>query len=361
MAAREGDHLCFIINSLPPYCYDFNEILALPSGFIYRNRFDIQWVQPQIRTNITSEVGARVLLVLRDMPRARLVPARWATVTSVQLVGNVAYFEYELGDLIAYSQARDVITQEIIAITKKFHENHPWLPGNAGELLSEPSVLLSNLGNDLPTRDAEDLSAWGNLVAAVSTADVFEGVEFLKIVGLTAGARGAAKVVKRGYMVQPGKVYELRVFQTVPRPGEFAIPAHGIDCNSFSANVELLRSRQHAVGKYDMLTFILRCKNLSAGERTAIEIPHVPDAVTGGLARSSLYIPLTALPSPLWRRVAIVLLLVLSIGLTFRPELLGFLGDAATIRNLATLLVIVILTGPSRAVQSIWPTLQWRK
>jgi len=35
-------HLCLIIHSHRPYCFDINQILALPSGFRFHNRFDIQ-------------------------------------------------------------------------------------------------------------------------------------------------------------------------------------------------------------------------------------------------------------------------------------------------------------------------------
>ena len=64
-ASPDSDHYCFIIHDNLPYCYDLNSILALPTGFRYRNRFSASWVEANLHDNIGALVGADVLIVLR--------------------------------------------------------------------------------------------------------------------------------------------------------------------------------------------------------------------------------------------------------------------------------------------------------
>src|SRR5215471_16916303 len=98
-------HCCFVIQAVPPYHYDMNQVLALPTGFIYHNRYNESWVDPNLYDNVEDLTRRRVLLIMRDKARNRLVPARWATIEVAQSVGDIFFFEYRLGDLIEYSRA----------------------------------------------------------------------------------------------------------------------------------------------------------------------------------------------------------------------------------------------------------------
>lgn len=351
-------HPCFVIHSHRPYCFDFNVILALPAGFRYRNRFDLQWVDPSLRQDVASLAGQRVLLVLRDIEENRLIPVRWALLLSAQMVGQISYFEYVLDNLIQYSTAQNVRLQEIIDRTASFSANHSWLPGSAGQNLVGASVFMTKVGYGLPTADASDLTAWGNAVSAVATAQIFERIEFLKIVGLEGASGQPAPVEEECFRVSPGAVYTLRVFQHVPRPGSQPIPQHGIELNSFPSQVTALRSRQQAVGKYDMLTFIIKIRPLEPGDRTSLEIPHIPDAALGGSSITSLYLPLAVRRPGLARLISVFLILIVSLLFMFRPGLLSLPKDV--VRNIATILFVITLAGPSRTISGIWPSWPWR-
>lgn len=182
----DEDHVCFIIHGQRPYCFDLNDILALPAGFPYRNRFDRQWLDPALRQGIDQLIGKRVLLVLRDVDGNRLVPARWGRIFSAEWVGKVAFFEYQLAELIRYDTVPNVRLQQIIDQTTNFANNHHWLPGPPGQALTAPSVFLTRVGSRTDTAPGSDLTAWGNAVSAIATASVYERIEFLKIVGLFA-------------------------------------------------------------------------------------------------------------------------------------------------------------------------------
>jgi len=293
-AWADEDHVCFIIHGQRPYCFDFNDILALPPGFPFRNRFDMQWLDPQLRQGIEQLVGRRVLLTLRDVVNNRLIPARWGLIFSAEWVGKVAFFEYHVTELIKYSTAPNVRLQQIVDHTANFASNHNWLPGAAGQGLTDPSVFVTRVGNRIETAPGSDLTAWGNVVSAIATAPIYERIEFLKIVGLFSADGRLADVVNESFEVQANSVYTLKVFQHVPEPGDPAvpIPTHPIELTTFPAHITALRSRQQAVGKYDRLAFTLKVRPLPPGERTAMEIPHIPDIATEGTATTSLYIPI---------------------------------------------------------------------
>lgn len=357
MAPRRAEHLCFIIHSHQPYCFDLNEILALPSGLRYRNRFDNQWIQPNLRNNIADLIGERVLILLRDVENNTLAPVRWGTITTVQSVGKIIYFEYLLGDLVEYDTAANVRQQEIIDRTATFAAEHSWLPGTAGLPMAEPSVFKSTAGSNFPTVEAADLTAWGNAISAIATAPIYRDIEFLKIVGLVGPNGSEVEIINESYRVDPNTVYTLRVFQHVPNPTTQLLPAHSIEVNTFSQHVVALRSKQRAVGKYDMLTFVLRVLNLSPGERTAMEIPHVPDAATNKQALTSIYLPLVVRPARPARLALTGIILLASLVLMFFPKLTHLPDDL--VRNVATVVFILTLTGPSRMLATIWPSWPW--
>ncbi len=60
-AARRDLHCCFIIQAAIPYFYDLNQILALPAGFRYHNRYNQQWVDPTPARNRAEGPASGVL------------------------------------------------------------------------------------------------------------------------------------------------------------------------------------------------------------------------------------------------------------------------------------------------------------
>ena len=184
MTSAGQDHYCFIIHDNLPYCYDINSILALPVGFHYRNRFRKDWVEGNLHDHIDSMIGQDVLIILRVQQMSLLIPVRWGTIKVAQQVGSIYYFEYLLGDLVAYPSDADDREKQIARATRLFQDNHVWLPGTPGEMLHKPSVFRSTTGSQLDRAKANDSTAWGNSVGAVTTAPIFEKAEFLDVLGL---------------------------------------------------------------------------------------------------------------------------------------------------------------------------------
>jgi hypothetical protein len=355
--ADRDPHLVFIINSEVPYRYDLNQILALPPGFRYRNRFNMQWVQPELHDTLNEKIGMRTLLVFRDMDNCHLVPARWATIVDVNTIGHIAYFEYILGPLIKFPSDAQVRRQEVLARTQRLVQLHAWLPGHAGQPLLDPSVFQSVAGHSLPTVDTDELNAWGDTVSAVAAAPAFEGIEFLKVVGLEDDKGAPTPTAGEGFRVEEGREYKLKIFQYMPNPGAVAVQSHPIECKTFAESVVPLRERQQAVGKYDMLTFPLHVRSLEAGTTTSLEIPHRPDAAFSGSADGTLYIPLSRASHGRLRAVTAVIVSVVAAMLVLFPSRVDFAGvDPDFVQSLAMIVFVVTIAGPAQSLQAFWPT-----
>jgi hypothetical protein len=354
-----GQHLCLIIHCHRPYCFDINQILALPSGFRFHNRFDIQWVHQDLRQDLESLKGQLVLLILRDPDNNKLIPFRWGRLFNVERIAKTVLFDYHLEDLIDYSNDDNVIAEEINARTREFANRHEWLPGEQGRGLTTPAVFRSDVGSGLSTSDANDMKAWGNCVDAVSTAPCYLRMEFLKVVGLFDSDNRRAQVVNETLRVKRNSMYVLSIFEYIPKPGpeNESIPLHNLEITSFPDHVTALVPKQQIVGKYDRLEFDLKVLNLGPGERTALAIPYQPDAATTARASATIYLPLSTRPSRHGQLVAALVLAAASLFFMFRPDI-GKLSQEV-VRNVATVIFILTVSGPSRTLASIWPTWPW--
>jgi hypothetical protein len=351
-------HCCFVIQAVKPYHYDLNQILALPSGFRYRNRYDQRWVDPNLHGNIGRLKERDLLIVMRDKERNRLVPARWATIDAAQAIGGILYFEYILGGFVVYRNDPNDREEDIADYTETLRRFRSGLPGRPGEDLMTPSVFETAAGYTFDQEPEDDLTHWGNVVQAVATASVYEKVDFLRVVDLRAVDSTPAPVVDEQYQVSPNTVYLLRVFQQVPNFGDGLVTPHDLELRAFPDDVASLRSRQRAVGKYDMLTFVLRVLDLRPNDRTSIEIEHERTDERGEDASTSLYIPLIVVPRSRLVDVARLAAIVALVILIFRPDFLP--GEEEVVRNVATVLFVLFVAGLSRTLSALWPSLPWR-
>jgi len=352
-------HLCLIIHSHRPYCFDINQILALPSGFRFHNRFDIQWVHQDLRQDLESLKNQEVLLILRDPDNNKLIPFRWGHLINVERIAKTVLFDYHLGDLVEYSNDDNVIAEEINSHTRELSGRHDWLPGEQGRGLTTPAVFRSDVGSELTTSDADDMKAWGNCVDAVSTAPCYLRMEFLKVVGLFGTDNRRAPVVSETLRIRRNSMYVLHIFEYIPRPGpgNESIPLHNLELSSFPDHITTLVPKQQIVGKYDRLEFDLKVLNLAPGERTALAIPYQPDAATTATASATIYLPLSTPPSRHGQLILSIILAAASLFFMFRPEIRGLSQEV--VRNVATVVFVLTVSGPSRTLAAIWPTWPW--
>jgi hypothetical protein len=356
----DRDHYCFIVHDNLPYCYDVNSILALPAGFRYRNRFRKTWVEGNLHGHIDTMVGSDVLIILRVQEKNSLIPVRWGKIKEAQQVGSIYYFEYLLDDLVEYSSDPDERSAEIARATQLFADNHVWLPGTAGEMLLKPSVFRSTVGSQIRSASISDPTAWGNTVDAVTSAQIYEKAEFLDVLGLFDLKGRRSPVKDEHYTIHPNTVYQLRVFQYIPVPGvPPVVTPHNINVATFTDHFVQLRPRQRAVGLYDELIFVLKSRRLPPKERSAIEITHDPAPEgSGSYAPGTLYLPVTTTGrSPVVSSLWVLLLAACLVGM-FAPRI--YHADESIVRNLATVIFVLIISGWRTTADALFPPLPWQ-
>jgi hypothetical protein len=304
-------------------------------------------------------VGKEVLIVLRDLETNKLIPTRWARIVLAERIGRVYYFEYILGALIQYSEDETERMEQIAERTTVFEHYHSWLPGTVGQSLNtaEPSVFASSAAANFPTTDDSIPSEWGNTTAAVTTARIFENTEFLNVLGLQDLAGNEVPVENECFIVRSNTVYQLRVLQTIPRPDVANLRPHDVELVTFSDHFVQLRPKQRAVGKYDVLNFVLKTKRLPPNERSAIEIPYVPLQSQSASAPSGIYMPIriearSRASVIIWLTAVIACLVVM-----FRPELLPL--DPPLVRNISTVVFVLLVTGWQQTAGALIPSLPW--
>src|SRR5689334_2753489 len=95
-----------IVNSIPPYCYELNNMLSLTNGFSYRFRYQKKkqgnWM-PEI-TDPSELENCSGLIVLRDFHNtADLIPIRKIFIYKTIIIGDIVYLEYTLGEKVEFS------------------------------------------------------------------------------------------------------------------------------------------------------------------------------------------------------------------------------------------------------------------
>lgn len=196
------------------------------------------------------------------------------------------------------------------------------------------------------------------MVDAVATAGIYEKVDFLKIVDLSSSSREGAVVRGERYELAANTVYTLRVFQTMPNFGDGRVEPHDLVLKTFPEHIALLRPRQRAVGKYDMLTFVLKVLDLPSGDHTSIEIEHEAPDHAGLEAANSIYLPVVVRPRDRFRAALRLVTAAAALVFMFAPSLVRL--DHQLVRNLATVSFVLAVAGASRTLQSLWPNLPWR-
>jgi len=111
MEKHEQSLVYIIINSIKPYAYEINNILALPKGFQYRVRYKQKWISDTLLKRITKGDfdkkhlairPERALLILRDFSSGYFIPLRYVNIISINKFSNVYYFRYSLDGLYRY-------------------------------------------------------------------------------------------------------------------------------------------------------------------------------------------------------------------------------------------------------------------
>ncbi|MDJ1503613.1 hypothetical protein [Xanthocytophaga agilis] len=192
---------------------------------------------------------------------------RWCTIVETQQISDILYFEYTLGKIVKYDVSPQATTDKIQKFNFELTHHH-------GTTLHENLlVFYTNISFDVDETGYSELQAWGRLINTISfTIPALQGQEFLKISEIST-LNKTKEIVKDGYFqLKPNKLYNLFIFQVVPNPSIDPPPSHFIEISAPEEHLTILKKAEVIVGKYDILRFIFRSRDISVKENSFIDI-----------------------------------------------------------------------------------------
>ena len=363
-------NLIIIPNTIDPYGYEAIPILAYPDGFIYRFRFDEEWVHDSIihRSELIGKLG---YIVLRELDTARLLPLRHIKLRVFSRIGKIYYLEVELLSLMGYDSDTPHREAQLKGFNDSFSEfNNSVISTNDPGQNMKPLVFLSNYNINMRNEHmsssiAEDTESWGNTLANLEPVPFYTDVQFLRLVDVTPSDEkaGYAQFRDGKLFVREGADYTIRIAQMVPHlSGDSVLPSD-ITITGDDKAISILRGSQRAVGKYDILTFIIRTNMNTPSKATFLDLRYRPKVTATDVGEPRLIIPVSILRSrylllrrAIWLSVFVLAYCVLMIPALIKPE--TFISEyTPVIRDVSLVGISVSLFGLLNELKRV---LSWR-
>jgi hypothetical protein len=328
MSNQQQEQLVVIPNTVAPYGYELVDILAYPTGFLQRFRFESEWVDFGTKGAAAAK-GSPGYIVLRDKAEAKLYPIRKFSVVSLNQVGSVFYLECELGELFDFDsnkEHRDEQLQEIGQSLSRAHKNisRTNIAGEDMKPLMFFTRVLPNPSNNQPVSEVakDEHERWSNIISCVADVKFYEHTEFLKVFPPNEFGNTSciARTVSSSFELKPGLDYAIQVAQYRPGGVSKQRCPRDIELSCDGKTVLPVRAKQRAVGKYDILNFVLRVDPSTPAKNSFFELRFTPEDGAEAHINPSLYFPLT-IRLPFKRLIRQVALTSIFLGIYLLPNL----------------------------------------
>jgi hypothetical protein len=273
-----------IVNSIPPYCYELNNILSLPDNFSYRFRYQKakqgNWM-PEIQ-NPYELKNKHGLIVLRDFQTtAEFIPIRKIFIDNILVIGDIVYIEYLLKEKVELSSDLTERDSQISLFNQRIVTDI-----NLQKYPNAPLTDLKNLiffGTDYSydiqdtkyqgAAEDKDSNKWGNIIETIGKykgvgLPVYNNNDFFKIIGITDEngifAKQKFKNSKAYYEIDNKKIYKIQFLQRTytgrSHVGDSSVLTPRI-VELATGNPEIIPiiSQKDIMGKYDLLELTFKC------------------------------------------------------------------------------------------------------
>jgi len=281
-----------IINTIHPYAYEVNNLLALPDGFSQRVRFRRRWIACD---NPYDLVGCEGLILLRVFDTAQIIPLRRAEIDQVTKAGDIVFIGFRARELIEFSsnsERRREQLQEFNGLVENMLGPYGNVAGQhmkAGIIpATDPTFNIRDESFSGSEQDRE-VNSWGNLLELLGEVDCYQDFDFLKIVEITdsAGKMVLSKQTRIGrlYQLNSAQTYILKILQLVPmstvvrrdqtKEGSLyfkEIHDKCLELNAQSGEIDFLVDRALLTGRYDICPFYFRTANVLNTATSAIVV-----------------------------------------------------------------------------------------
>lgn len=292
-------YIVVIPNTITPYGYEMVPILAYPEGFKYRFRYDEEWVDKSLflRNDLKGKEG---YIVLRDFESGHLFPIRKIKLRSFQKIGKIFYIETVLGKLAPFDSDSSHRDNQVERFNNEFMKFHSALidkndPGkNMKPLVFLTNYIYENIKNEHKSSDVdEELESFGNILACFKNISFFKDVQFLRLVSAEPFDKKIGKAYfQNGTLVfKEGADYEIQVAQFIVKTSESGLKQTDISINGDNRQIDILRGVQRAVGKYDILTFVIHVHDRGNANATFLDVHYLPKPSSQEIGEPHLFIP----------------------------------------------------------------------
>jgi hypothetical protein len=326
-------NLVIIPNTISPYGYETVPVLASPDGFQYRFRFGEEWVQDSIvhRPDLNGKQG---YIVLREFKTGHLLPIRLFAVKSFNKIGKIYYIEVILGKLVSFDSEETHRQKQKNSFHKDFLEfNSAIIKSSPSGSDMSPLVFLTNfslqINNAHRSSDLdEEMESWGNILTCLKDIDFFTDVQFLRLMSVEPIDIdfGKASFGNGQLALMEGADYKIQLAQFITKTSSSSIPQTDIKISGDNRIISVLRGVQKAVGKYDVLTFIIRVNRYQWAGATFLDVQYQPKPTNQEIGEPHLFIPVKILKSPqkLFKKFCLLILFSLLYILPSTPTLLNY-------------------------------------
>jgi len=353
MAQQFFNALYVIPNSIIPYAYETVPILGLPSGLIRRFRFSEKWVSEQFKINYKDFIKKPIFIILRNFKTGNLIPLRSGTIISISKIGDIYFISYEQGDLVEFDSNQPTREIQIETFNATFLKYHREQLSNVPEQHMKPLVFGSNfkleLGNanySATDHDEKDLERFQNIISCIKSIDIFNGVQFLKIIKLfELKSQEPVFVKNHHYPIKERIDYILQIYQIAPTLSlENMREPNDISISSDSKYINVIEGKKRAVGKYDVLSYIFRTNPNSASAKTYLEILFKTKHEDEPFIEPSFNVPIEIVYTAS-KLLITILIFVSSIGLYLYPHILRstILDSPEIIKDIALVSITVAI------------------
>lgn len=298
-------HLVIIPNTISPYGYETIPVLAFPEGFQYRFRFDEEWVQDSIvhRQDLNGKEG---YIVLREFKSGQLYPIRHFKIITFKKIGTIFYIEIQLGQLVAFDSDASHRQTQVNSFNDEFTKfNSGVIKSNPPGNNMSPLVFLTNfpckIQNEHKSSDLdEEMESWGNILSCFKDVDFFTDVQFLRIISAEPldSKNGSAAFINGELVLKEGADYKIQLAQFITKISSQPLAQTDIKIIGDNLTISVLRGVQRAVGKYDILTFVVRVNKDRISGATFLDVQHSPTPALSGIGDPHMYIPIKITKSP---------------------------------------------------------------
>jgi hypothetical protein len=293
------DQVLYLLSStVEPYIKDILDILALPSGFIHRFRYEFKWLPSEFRLQegldkfknqevlivhiVTESIEGQASKKYRIL---EFLPIRKAVIVETKIMAGFVNFEFKLGDYVKFDKPFDQTNETKNPFSEQIKSK---IPLESREYVKNLAFLASRidvqwLSDTIRKQNEELVLSWSNLVSYLGRLRPYKELRavFTKLLEITnintnktIVPEGIAEGVQ-GFRLNSSNAYRIRILQRYL--GEKIDPIFKLEITSNSTDIRTIKNQALIQGGYDVLDFIISIPDVVSSRETFLYIK--PDEI----------------------------------------------------------------------------------